>query len=114
MKELDVKGYQILKLALIHMISVSLIAACATHQRMDYKDLNYMKIDCKNKATQEQFSKTQLTTPNERFIAALGQTSVTGSLWQMMNGTYEDNKRIMKRKYDAAAESLLWELRTSC
>jgi hypothetical protein len=105
---------QFFKYALVAAISVLVLAGCATRQRMDYNDLNRMKVDCKNKAAQEQFLKTQLTTPNERFISGLGLTSLSGSLMQMFNGTYEDNKRIFTRKYDAVAKTLLWELRTSC
>jgi hypothetical protein len=105
---------QLFKFALVATISVSVLTGCATRQRMDYNDLAHMQVDCKNKAAQEQFLKTQLTTPNERFISGLGVTSLSGSLMQMFNGTYEDNKRIFTRKYDGAAKRLLWELRTSC
>jgi hypothetical protein len=101
-------------LLMLAPIVLANITSCATRQRMDYEDLIRLQLDCKNKDAQIRFLKTQLTTTGERMIAAFNSTSLLSILGQQINGTYEDNQRIYKRQYDAAAKGLIWEARTFC
>lgn len=102
------------KIALVSLAALMLSGCLTTQHRMDLWDLKYMKPDCNNKAAQIHFLETQLSTPWERALAANNTHSMFGAIRGMMNGSYDHDKAIESRQYDAVAKRLIWEIRTTC
>ena len=98
----------------IACVLVALLSSgCAVTQRMNINDLNRMTVDCANKDAQIRFLESQMTTPNDRFAAALGMNAVSEA-WAQMNGQKTQARSMLDREYDAIAKKLIWDLRTHC
>ena len=90
-----IKIYTLLCFALV-------VTGCATKQRIDIDSLKTMQIDCKHKDEQILFLESQKTTPDERMAASFTAAFST------------ESRAIVNREYDAIANNLLHQLRSSC
>jgi hypothetical protein len=94
---------------------VILTAGCAAPvKKTNYDDLNYFRIDCRQKSEQIRFLESQMPTRDEYMLAGLTVTSIIGYVLSQFNGTYEEKRHIYDRSYQAVIRSILWDLRTYC
>ena len=90
------------------------LGGCTTPARMNVVDLNYYTIDCAQQQEQLSFLRRQQPTQNERIIAAMHMTSVTGVLVAASDGTYYEHRASFDRRQDAIANMIIDQIHANC
>lgn len=88
--------------------------ACTTPTRMSVQDLANFQYDCSRRDEQYQFLESQKYSDNERFMTALGMTSVIGVLSNVYNGTANDSSAAMRGEHEAMIKHNQRILREQC
>ena len=88
--------------------------ACTTPARMSVQDLANFQYDCSRREEQYQFLESQKYTHNQRFMTALGMTSVLGIVSNIYNGTADDSSAAMRGEHEAMIKHNQRILREQC
>lgn len=89
-------------------------AACATPMRMSAHDLANFQYDCSRREEQYQFLESQKYTDNERFMTAIGMTSILGVVSNIYHGTADDSSAAMRGEHEAMIKHNQRILREQC
>lgn len=88
--------------------------ACSTPARMSADELANFQYDCSRREEQYKFLESQKYTDNERFMTALGMTSILGIVSNEYNGTAEDSSAAMRGEHEAMIKHKQRILREQC
>lgn len=88
--------------------------ACTTPSRMSVHDLANFQYDCNKREEQYKFLESQKYTDNERFLTALGMTSMLGIASNIYNGTADDSSAAMRGEHEAMIKHNQRILREQC
>ena len=98
----------------IVLLPMLILAGCASSQRMSIDDLNYYQIDCNKRAEQQEFLRSQLTSPQDRLSSVFNISSIMGQITTRIDGTHSQHEATLRREYDAIARVKLMDLNTQC
>ena len=88
--------------------------ACSTPARMSADELANFQYDCSRREEQYKFLESQKYTDNERFMTALGMTSIWGIVTNVANGTADDSSAAMRGEHEAMIKHKQRILREQC
>jgi hypothetical protein len=104
-----------MKIILMPVLAMVAVTAQATDtRRMDMNDLNHFIPDCSRKAEQMRWLESQLPSRWERQQDSLSVTSVGGTIWSVINGTYDQRKNIHDGRTTAVVRSYIQDLERWC
>lgn len=88
--------------------------ACSTPARMSANELANFQYDCTRREEQYKFLESQKYTENERFMTALGMTSVWGIVSNAYHGTADDSSAAMRSEHEVMIKHKQRILREQC
>jgi hypothetical protein len=95
-------------------VSIFLMSACATKQRLSSDELAQFKINCEKRYEQYEFLESQKYSSDERIILYL-QTLYPPTLFALLrDGTFKDNHDGMDGKHEAMIRMTQRQLREHC
>jgi hypothetical protein len=78
------------------------------------QDLNHFVPDCSRKEEQMAWLKSQMPTHWEQQRDTLQITSITGTIWSLADGTYDQRRDVHDRRTQAVIRSYIRDLENYC
>lgn len=99
---------------LIPLIAVATGCAATDTRRMSMQDLNHFVPDCSRKEEQMAWLKSQMPTVWEQQRDTMQITSISGTIWSLADGTYDQRRDVHDRRTQAVIRSYIRDLENYC
>ena len=99
---------------LVPIIIVATGCAATDTRRMSMDDLNRFRPDCSRKNEQLAWLRAQMPSQWEQQRDSMAVTSIGGTVWSLMDGTYDQRRDVHDRRTQAVIRSYISELERYC